>query len=284
VSDTPADGWVFRVGFGALSQTQNRDPASTSPGLAPLQPDKADLTRAQVPVSWLAEEHLSAAERVDRLACDYDLVTDLAFRRFEGPRYDYFANELAKYGIAVIRGWIRRRLILARCRERGFGGLPEPPVAAFDDPEIVDGLTDETVAMALRHFRDDVLIPGRWDYRKGASLRTFFIGQCLIRFANVYRSWWRQHGRRTPDACVDPADLCLLDQRTEPDLEALVLDQIASDRLLSQVKDVRVRRALVMAAAGIPQREIAERLRCTTKAVERMLANERARMRRRGIA
>jgi hypothetical protein len=261
------------------------DPASNSLRLArSVQPDKADH-RGQVPLSWLAEEHVSAAERVDRLAWDYNLVTDLAFRQFEGPRYDYFANELAKYGMAVIRGWIRRRLILARCRERGFGGLPEPPVGAFDDPELVEGLTDETVAMALRHFREDVLIPGRWDYRKGASLRTFFIGQCLIRFANVYRSWWRQDGRRrAAEACVDPGDLCLLDQRTEPDIEVLVLDQIAGDQLLRQVRDIRVRRALVMAAAGIPQREIAERLRCTTKAVERMLANERTRMRRRGTA
>jgi hypothetical protein len=35
-----------------------------------------------------------------------------------------------------------------------------------------------------------VLRRQRWDYRKGASLRTYFIGQCLSRFANVYRRWY----------------------------------------------------------------------------------------------
>jgi hypothetical protein len=28
---------------------------------------------------------------------------------------------------------------------------------------------------------------GKWDHTRGASLRTFFIGQCLFQLANVYR-------------------------------------------------------------------------------------------------
>ncbi len=66
----------------------------------------------QIPAGWLDREHLAQAERVDRLAADYDLVTTLALRRFEGAEYDYFANELAKYGMAVISGWMRRGVIL----------------------------------------------------------------------------------------------------------------------------------------------------------------------------
>ncbi len=51
----------------------------------------------RVPESWLRErEHLSAAERVDRLAADYDLITRLALAGFQGRDYDYFATELAK--------------------------------------------------------------------------------------------------------------------------------------------------------------------------------------------
>jgi hypothetical protein len=46
---------------------------------------------------------MSEAEQVDRLAADYDLVTTLALRRFEGAEYNYFANELVKYGMAVTK-------------------------------------------------------------------------------------------------------------------------------------------------------------------------------------
>jgi hypothetical protein len=87
---------------------------------------------------------------------------------------------------------MRRRLIFQRVRERGYGGLPDPPDGAHDDPDTVAELAQETVAKALRHFHDDVLVPGKWDSRRGATLRTYFIGQCLIRFANIYRRWWRR--------------------------------------------------------------------------------------------
>lgn len=166
-----------------------------SPSGVPVQPASEHLSH--VPEQWLAEpEHRNAADRLDRLAADYELITGLAWGKFEGADYQYFANELAKYGLAVMRGWMRRRLILARCRERGFGGLPEPPLDAFDDPDVLDELANETVAKALHHFREDVLLAGKWDHHRGASLRTYFIGQCLIRFANIYRQCWP----RTPGA------------------------------------------------------------------------------------
>jgi hypothetical protein len=41
------------------------------------------------------------------------------------------------------------------------------------------------------------LLANRWDPKKGASIKTFFIGQCLIRFVNVYNRW-RDNDRRNP--------------------------------------------------------------------------------------
>jgi len=46
------------------------------------------------------------------------------------------------------------------------------------EPDEVEELTYETVSKALFHFRRDVLMKHAWDYRKGATLRTFFVGQC----------------------------------------------------------------------------------------------------------
>lgn len=261
------------------SEPQRERPRSSSvPVQRPQAPD-------DVPIDWLDEPtHAQAADRIDRLAADYDLVTDLAWREFSGTDYDVFQTELARYGIAVLTGWMRRRLIFQRVRERGYGGLPDPPDGALDDPDTIDELAYETVAKALRHFRDDVLVPGRWDYRRGATLRTYFIGQCLIRFANVYRRWWAEECRHSRETSSGPHEHShLVDGVIEsPEGHLARQDEVA--RTLSKVRDPRVRRALVLLGAGMTHGEIAIDLCVTPKTVERMIANERDRMKKRGIA
>jgi hypothetical protein len=125
-----------------------------------------------VPAEWLERPDLIAqAERLDRLAADFDLVTTLSLAGFEGGDWDYFEQELAKYGIAVMGGWLRTGLIFSRYAARGFGGLPE--MSRDFEPDEIEELTYETVSKALFHFRRDVLMKHAWDYRKGATLRTF---------------------------------------------------------------------------------------------------------------
>lgn len=223
-------------------------------------------------------DEVDGADRLDRLAADFALVTTLAFQQFTGPDYDYFERELAKYGLAVISAWIRRDVILQRCRVRGAGGLEPPPPGAFDDPGLVEDLAQETVGVALVHFRDDVLAAGRWDYRRGASLRTFFIGQCLMRFPNIYRHWRRHDAtdaRSMYDA--DPPQHLL---RPDPGPEQMVIDQEYGQYLLGQMsrRDAKIFQLL---ADGLKQSEIAEQLGITTKTVERAVANQRTRMGRR---
>jgi hypothetical protein len=222
------------------------------------------------------------AKSIDRLAADLDLINTLALRGFSGPDYDYFAGELAKYGMAVIGGWLRRGLIFRRAEERGLGGLPRPPAAALDDPETIAELTNETVAKALFHFRCDVLLRGRWDSTRGASIRTYFIGQCLLRFANVYREWWRKEARHGP--VVDHYDAVkMADGRIDgPEQTAIIRSDIRNG--LEQATNEKVRAALIMVAADLPHEEIADRLGVTEKSVERMVAYHRERMRKKGFA
>jgi hypothetical protein len=190
-----------------------------------------------VPLEWLDEpDHAVAADRVDRLAADFDLVTGLAWRQFAGSDYEVFETELARYGIAVLAGWLRRRLIFQRVRERGYGGLPDPPEGALDDPDTIAELAHETVAKALRHFHDDVLVPGKWDYRRGATLRTYFIGQCLIRFANVYRRWWVHEQRHCHVFPMDPYDTHRLADHSFDGPEALSVLQDDVARALARVR------------------------------------------------
>ena len=63
--------------------------------------------------SWLTGESLSELERLERLAGDAELFAALEQQGFAGPDWDYFADVLARYGLAVIRGWMRRGLIEA---------------------------------------------------------------------------------------------------------------------------------------------------------------------------
>lgn len=254
-----------------------RPPGSTVPVQRLQVPD-------DVPQDWFDEPtHAVAADRIDRLTADYDLVTELAWRQFAGRDYEIFQTELARYGIAVLSSWMRRRLIFQRVRERGYGGLPDPPEGTLDDPDTVAELAQETVAKALRHFHDDVLVPGKWDSRRGATLRTYFIGQCLIRFANVYRRWWAEETRYGRVMSAEAHPRWLTDALVEsPEARLARQDEVA--RALSRVRNPKVQRALVLHSAGMTYTEIAADLHVTPKTVERMIANERDRMRKRGIA
>lgn len=235
-----------------------------------------------VPQAWLIEAgQPDLADSVDRMAGDVNLNMDLALQEYKGPLWDYFSNELAKYGYAVIASWIGRKMIFERCKSKGFGGLPVMD-RPFTDDESAE-LSNETVAKALAHFRTDVLMSQKWDHRRGATLRTYFIGQCLIRFPNIYRRWLAGENRNRyliteDDGLIDS----LAGSSKGPELQALA--GVMASQALSTVKDPRVHDAMHLRAVGWTHAEIAELLGVTEKAVERMLANERARLRRRGIA
>lgn len=249
----------------------------------PLQrPAGGSVEDSSVPEAWRVEADKTAGadltDSVDRMTGDVDLITDLALAKFEGDLWDRFANEIAKYGYAVIWNWTVRGLIFAHCKTKGFGGLPElvRPITVEEAQE----LANETVAKAVHHFRRDVLMKRKWDPRKGATLRTYFIGQCIIQFPNIYRSWHRQE-LRNEFALVD--DLELLDAEIDaPDRR--VIAGIVGSEAMATIKDPRVRKVMFMTAEGWSQAEIAKQMGVTAKTVERMLANERDRLWKRGVS
>jgi RNA polymerase sigma factor (sigma-70 family) len=229
---------------------------------------------------WLIEpEDRDLVDKIDRLTGDVEVVTLLALSNYEGERWDVFATELAKYGMAVIGGWMFKGLIYQKCREKNFG------LAELGRPfthEEIEELRGETVAKALFHFRRDVLMTKKWDSTKGASLRTYFVGQCILRFANIYREFRKEEMTARAASRADDHDL-LNDPgglRTDDfQLAAAHRDEI--ERALAAVKDPRVRQAMLMTAIDKPQSEIAELLGVSEKTVERMLSNERKRQEKR---
>ncbi len=71
--------------------------------------DPSDLSDEQIQwsrdLAWLADaDRDRLEERVDRLAGDKDLEAALRVTGFTGRDYVLFANEIVRYGVAVIRG------------------------------------------------------------------------------------------------------------------------------------------------------------------------------------
>lgn len=238
-------------------------------------------------LAWLADaDRDRAEEKFDRLAGDRDLAAALRASEYQGRNYDLFAKEIAKYGWAVIRGWIYKGQIHSEVKRKGFGALePEPrPGAMTEDAE---SLADETVVLALTAFRDKVLIPGKWDPAKGASLRTFFVGQCLLQFSNVYKRWRREELRSYAEPQAPPAPANWTDDFEDgpstplaPDASeaAYVKDELR--RAFGKITDERVRLAFYLSVThGYTHAEIGRKLGMSEKAVESALARARQQIR-----
>lgn len=257
-----------------MHEQPGRSPSATRQEIVRLEPGyPAEQHVRPVPRQWLRDDE-SAADHLDRLLADTELIDRLQWSGFQGPDYDRFAEELARYGLAVLNSWMYKGTIFERVRVRGFGTLPPLPEPGWDIDDR-DGLAHLTVAVALQKFRTQVLLTHRWDRTKGATLKTFFIGQCLIRFANHYREWHREitkhHQHRASDE-VDPDRV--IDRFS---LEHHVAQRDKVNRALAQLPE-RTQQALILYAEGHGQDKIAQRLGISLKALESIFSRHRKRM------
>jgi DNA-directed RNA polymerase specialized sigma24 family protein len=227
----------------------------------------AELRASPAPEEWLSTEHLPLAEQIDRLAADSDLVQDLRSRGFNGPDYRYFESVLAGYGQAVIAGWMHRRTIEAKCREKRLRHVPQLDGIVFTNDDI-DEVVLETVAEALFYYRDRVLLLDRWDADRGASLRTFFVGQCLIRFVSVMNRWLTEQSR---DVLGIDEDLREDEVADATDVETDVINALTAHQALQHVTRADARLALTLRSQGHTVREIANQMARTEKSVEGMI-------------
>ncbi len=248
--------------------------SSEAPGAKPPPPGAAERLQQDQwnPHAWadtagggLTPEEKSQADAIDRRLGDRILIEKLRAAGFEGKEWQTAAEELARYGVDVLGSWVRNGTIYERCAHRRRF-ITRPPEGALDVAE-ARSLVNGTVAMALQHFREDVLIPGAWDPAKGASITTYFVGQCLMRFPDTYRPWLnqvRKFERGTDIAKVQ------LSQSINP-VEEDVIISMTNHAALSVVRSQKAKQAFVMTAMGYTQVHIADHLGTTPKAVERML-------------
>ena len=258
--------------------------------LAPVQPDDQVLDELQpadpLLARWLEEHERDAeAERLERLLADRDLITRLEYSGYADAEWEQVATEFARYGLSVIQSWITKGTIFGKLREKRMGGLPEAPAEWFDEVTVSDLATD-TVVAALDWFKDNVLIKHQWNPERpggAASLKTFFVGQCLFQFRGVYRRWHRaESSRRRHVVAADPADPELLDRPSRERADRAIIAHEEASQALSRVNGDHARRAFVMDAAGMTHAEIAAELQLPDeKAVENVLCWQRRRLRQR---
>lgn len=224
------------------------DPApEPTRSIAELQP-----LREQVPDGWLDGVAEAEAQRLAELTADRELLDRLMWSGYGGHDYNRFADRLARYGYAVIHAWCCNELIFARCAAKGLS-LHRARIRPDDAAE----LAMETVAVALKKFRETVLIPRKWDHTRGASLNTFFVGQCLLRFPNVYRRWYRESRPLELVECVEtPFDRSERDFASDPEHRSVLRSEAAS--ALDDIDDVLTRAIVTLKAEDRTNEEVAE--------------------------
>lgn len=250
-------------------------PAGPAADHARIQPDTTFESTDDIELDeWLDDREFdNETDRLHRLGGDEEILLHLQLHEFDDASWEPVAQELARYGIAVIGAWIRRATIYGKVRSRTR--YPVQPLDGWPaDVETVRDIATDTVLSALKFFKTDVLMRGRWDPRRGASLRTYFIGQCLFQFPNHFRSYRNTEIERRKSQYLigDDADLDALMGSTG-DVESEVLTRCDVEAALATVPTERLRTALTLRHLdGHSYQEIAERLGLRdAKQVENML-------------
>jgi DNA-directed RNA polymerase specialized sigma24 family protein len=218
------------------------------------------------------------AENRSRLRADAALRDLLEQSDFSGKAYAMFEEELARYGLQVMRGWLRGGFIFAQC---GKAGVPLERRPIPDDDH--EDLAQEVVAAALPVFRQKALREGGWRPDGGASLKTYFTRSLCYQFATVWKKRLRNKDpAAVPGQLVDGPQPEVASPDPGPAETFLIRDEIR--RGLAEMPDERTRTAVVLAEDGYQHEEIAELLGpdVSPRAVEGLL--RRHRQRRPGIS
>ncbi|MFE0172328.1 hypothetical protein ACFWZ2_08410 [Streptomyces sp. NPDC059002] len=233
---------------------------------APLAPHLHTVDDRRPRTTWQAQED------IDRRAADGRLVALLAKDGFAGPRYDRFQEELVRYGISVLCGWMRSGYIFDLVTQRGFSLSPHERdlEELATDSELRQELAHMTIARALPRFRKDSLVDGGWNIEGGARITTYFMGKCAYYFPNEWRRHRTSEARhrravsREKELYQPPVSTCTVAQE--------VLDNLAVLDELEAIENPRLRAVVALTLDDYSQEEIREIVGIpTVRAVEGLL-------------
>ncbi|SRR6266487_1102173 len=125
---------------------------------------------------------------------DQGRVNEIVRLGIAGKSFPDLLGELAEYGFAVMMAWMRTGTIFVRCSAIG---RPVRQVNRTLDltPEARRTISNATVSSAIQLFAKNAVIAGKWQPEQGASLKTFFIGACILTFTNEFNRWANEQRR-----------------------------------------------------------------------------------------
>ncbi|WP_410607207.1 hypothetical protein [Amycolatopsis sp. lyj-109] len=154
---------------------------------------------------------------------DLELLCALEAEGFDGLVWSELQQRLASYGIGIIGAWTANEEIYRRSRDKGRP-VPVPQPAFTRDEQIA--LVYETVAEGIRLLRTNGIEEGGWCPDRGARLSTYFLGSCVLCFANACRKQLAARRRAAHDVLVGRFDW---DESSVPSAEEVALAKIDVD-------------------------------------------------------
>lgn len=185
-----------------------RSPAGKQPR-EPKRLRSSDRVQPHDPHSELLDglnefEDQESARKLQRLV-EQEIVLDLQLQGFDTstPEWRVFANALAEYGYSVFMGWLISGVVYQMASQHGGGrgvfGLEKIPEGLKLWPDDAHAVATDLVIHSIAAFRDKTLMnpnaEKRWRPDGGASIKTFFIGRCLMELPDIYQRWARQEKR-----------------------------------------------------------------------------------------
>jgi len=214
---------------------------------------------------------MSPEQHEERLRFDVETVLQLQLSGWSDEAWEPVAEALAEYGFGVFVGWLFTGKVFAEVRKAGQPVTVCPP--SWLDDDAVQGLAGETVALAINKFKK-VLMAGTWTPARGASLATYFVGQCKFQFSNVYRSWFAKEERRWGAPVVFDSERV---SRLDPAAEGIGLGGAAD--ILDKMPPLVAKVFKLKYLDGYTYRQIAQMVDgvADEKAAENLVTRERAR-------
>ncbi|MCC3655848.1 hypothetical protein LIX60_31185 [Streptomyces sp. S07_1.15] len=219
-----------------------------------------------------AQQAKKLQENLDRRMADKRMVQLLSQSGFAGPHYVRFEDELARYGISVLRGWLYSGYVFKLVASRGFDLKPhelELEELAHDS-DLREELAMMTVARALPVFRQRALVEAGWRAEGGASIATYFMGASAYQFPNEYRRHRVQQKRWRRSQATEQ-----ITTEGRFAVQGVAEEVVGKLRVLKELQDIndpRTQVAVALTIDGYTQEEIQQLLDATSiRAIEGLL-------------
>lgn len=167
--------------------------------------------------------------------------------------------EFFDYGWSVLLAWLRSGLIAQKCTEKGRPVRLPADWSTEDQEDVASVAVGDGLAMFGSAVEED-----RWHPNFGASLKTYFLGGCVLAIPNALRLW-RRCRDRYHGSVTELAKLAGSEREAVSPVDVIASTEAVED--LVRDENERNQAIMKLVALDFDPAEIAEVLRLTPAAV-----------------